>query len=242
MTERPESIDELLVEALALEEQAVAMPAQIFSPARRFTDHPDREDAHEILAGILADSESAFVRRVTYTGLRYAGRFHATTTSLDDDVLKGLADPAGWVVYDAVWLAQDMAADSGRVREALRAVADGRQSHFDRDSESWVKARERARNVLLGQRPCRLIASSAVHPSSPLRGGAGGGNGAGWIAAVPSEPPPSLPLPARGRGSRQPFATEPIRRTPVSSARCAAAPPWRAPPCPSRRRRGSSRR
>lgn len=143
MNDEPETVDDLLSEALLLEEQSVAMPAEIFSLARRFADHPEREHVHDVMVDVLTDSENPFVRRIAYTGVRFAKEWHATSC-LDDFVLLGLGDASGWVVHDAVWLAQDMQVDTPQVRIALESVAEGTHRHFDGGSPGWVKARERA--------------------------------------------------------------------------------------------------
>jgi hypothetical protein len=138
------SLDEYIAEARGLERQTVAMPLQIFSLARKFADHADQAQAQDLMVTILANSESAFVRRVAYTGVRYAGNYHATKLLLNEFLLKGLSDTEGWVVYDSVWLAQDLGANEQTVLTAILSVANGNHPSFVADDDSWARAQDRA--------------------------------------------------------------------------------------------------
>ena len=135
-----------------LGQQAVAMPVQIFSLSRRLTDHPDR---HEALGAMqqFFDDDSAFVRRVAYTALRFMGQAgrDLDPAALDRRVVKGMSDEAVWVRYDAAWIAGVIKGDDTAYANALRKmIEDAVASQVNRadKSDAEHKALTRARESL----------------------------------------------------------------------------------------------
>lgn len=110
----------IIAEASALGKQAVAMPVQIFSLARRLADHPDRQETLAAMERFF-DAESAFVRRIPFTALRFMGQDarDLDPDELDRRIVEGMADPAVWVRYDAAWVAGEIVGDDAAFTDAL---------------------------------------------------------------------------------------------------------------------------
>jgi len=139
-------------EARDLGEQPVAMPVQIFALARRLADHPDRA---ETLAAMhpFFDDESAFVRRVAYTALRFMGQAgrDADPAALDRRIVSGMRDDAVWVRYDAAWCAGDVVGDDAAFAAALRQMIEdavAAQANRVDKNDAAHKALTRARDSL----------------------------------------------------------------------------------------------
>ncbi len=117
-----QEIQTLIGDVITLEAQTTAMPVQIFSLARRFAEHGDRDETFAVLEPMAFDSESAFVRRVAMTALRFmgqAGRDYLPT-DVDRRIIAGMQDPAVWVRYDAAWAAGEIEGEGDAFATALR--------------------------------------------------------------------------------------------------------------------------
>ena len=118
-----QGITSIMDEAFELGQQSVAMPVQIFSLARRLTDHDDRGEALAAMEQFF-DDESAFVRRVPLTALRFMGQAgrDLDPQALDKRIIKGMSDPAVWVRYDAAWAAGEIKGDDAAFAAALKQM------------------------------------------------------------------------------------------------------------------------
>lgn len=145
-------IQQIMDEASDLGQQAVAMPVQIFSLARRLTDHPERAEALAAMEGFF-DHENAFVRRVAYTALRFMGQAgrDLDPEGLDRRIIEGMQDPAVWVRYDAAWAAGEIRGDdavfAAGLREMIGAAEAAGADELD-ENDSAHKALARARTSL----------------------------------------------------------------------------------------------
>ena len=93
----------LIVEAVELGADTIAMPVRIFALARKFADMPDPAETVRVLQATAFDDDSMFVRRMAHTALRFIGRSDVATVDVPALILRGLDDPHPWVRYDAVW-------------------------------------------------------------------------------------------------------------------------------------------
>lgn len=146
------AIREVMDEAFELGQQSVAMPVQIFSLARRLTDHPDRSEAIAAMTPFF-DDDSAFVRRIAYTALRFMGQpgRDADPAALDGRIISGMSDEAVWVRYDAAWCAGEIAGDDPAFAEALRQMIEtavAAQANRADKTDAAHKALTRARDSL----------------------------------------------------------------------------------------------
>lgn len=145
-------IREIMDEAFELGQQTVAMPIQIFSLARRLTDHADRQEALAAMENFFSD-ESAFVRRIAYTALRFMGQAgrDLDPANLDQRIVDGMSDPAVWVRYDAAWAAGEIRGNDGSFAAALKemiAAAEANGADALPENDSAHKALARARTSL----------------------------------------------------------------------------------------------
>jgi hypothetical protein len=139
-------------EAFELGQQSVAMPVQIFSLARRLADHPDRAETLAAMAQFF-DDDSAFVRRIPYTALRFMGQAgrDADPQGLDRRIVQGMRDPAVWVRYDAAWCAGVITGDDEGYAVALRQMIEdavAAQANRADKNDAVHKALTRARDSL----------------------------------------------------------------------------------------------
>jgi hypothetical protein len=142
----------IMLEAFELGEQDVAMPAQIFSLARRLTDHPDRNEALGAMDQFFKD-DNAFVRRIAFTGLRFMGQSgrDMMPKALDRRIVEGMRDEAVWVRYDAAWCAGEIAGDDAAFAAALRQMIEdavAAQANRADKNDASHKALSRARDSL----------------------------------------------------------------------------------------------
>ena len=117
-------LDMLCDEAEVIGRQSVIMPSEIFSLARKFADHPDRVNAIRAIDDQLLDDDSAFVRRVGLTALRFMGPdagVHGRETVIRA-VLDRVHDDNPWVRYDAAWLAGVVPLEPDAFANALRST------------------------------------------------------------------------------------------------------------------------
>ncbi|MGO1068905.1 hypothetical protein [Lysobacter sp. CA199] len=142
----------IMDDAFALGQQSVAMPAQIFSLARRLADHEDRGEALAAMEQFF-DDDNAFVRRVAHTALRFMGQggrdFDPQT--LDRRIVEGMSDPAVWVRYDAAWAAGEIKGDDTAFATALKAMIQAAEAAGADDldeNDSAHTALKRARKSL----------------------------------------------------------------------------------------------
>lgn len=139
----------IMDEAFELGQQVVAMPIQIFSLARRLTDHPDRREALVAMQNFFED-DNAFVRRVAYTALRFMGQAgrDLDPETLDHRIVSGMGDDAVWVRYDAAWCAGEIKGDDaafssalGEMIEAAEAAGAGQLDENDAAHKALSRAR-----------------------------------------------------------------------------------------------------
>lgn len=145
-------IREIMDETHDLGQQVVALPIQIFSLSRRLTDYADRTEALAAMEQFF-DDDSAFVRRVAYTALRFMGQDgrDLDPKALDARVVKGMSDAAVWVRYDAAWLAGVIKGDDRAYAAGLRQmIEDAVAAQVNRadKSDAEHKALTRARDSL----------------------------------------------------------------------------------------------
>lgn len=150
--ELSDGIRDIVEEAGDLGQQTVAMPADIFSLSRRLADHGDRREALAAMQQFFGD-DSAFVRRVAYTALRFMGQDgrDLDPAALDARVISGMSDPAVWVRYDAAWIAGDIQGDDAAYAGALRKMIEdavAAQANRADKSDAEHKALTRARESL----------------------------------------------------------------------------------------------
>lgn len=142
----------IMDEAFELGQQTVAMPIQIFSLSRRLTDHADRQESLAAMENFFSD-ESAFVRRIAHTALRFMGQAgrDLDPANLDQRIADGMSDPAVWVRYDAAWAAGEIRGNDAAFAAALKkmiAAAEANGADALPENDSAHKALTRARTSL----------------------------------------------------------------------------------------------
>lgn len=102
----------------------LTMQVDIFSLARQYTDHPDRDAAIDALTTHAFDHQSAFVRRVGYTAIRFMGQDarDRRPDTIDQLIAEGMSDPALWVAYDAAGCSGEIEGDNAAYLKALEQL------------------------------------------------------------------------------------------------------------------------
>ena len=114
-------VDDLI--RTALDHADRLQPIQMARLATEFAKLPDPAAVVPLVLASLLAHPSADVRRVGLGACRRMGAFAAP--GLKGAAIEKLADPDGWVRYDAVWLIRDAGYDGPDVREALGRAGRG---------------------------------------------------------------------------------------------------------------------
>lgn len=148
MNDLSPEIREIMDEAFELGLQDFAMPVDIFALSRKLADHPDRNETLVAMEQFFTD-DSAFVRRVPYTALRFMGQSgrDADPAALDKRIVEGMKDEAVWVRYDAAWCAGEIKGDDAAFAAALKdmiATAEAKGLDDTPENKNERTAHERA--------------------------------------------------------------------------------------------------
>jgi D-alanyl-D-alanine carboxypeptidase len=157
----------LVDKSVRLGNRPMIMPIEELRLAVAFAELPCREEVVTNLIGELFDHQNMHVRRIAVIACRKSGAFGVP--GLKEALTRKLADPEGWVRYDAAWAILEAKYDSSEIRACLAALADGislpadrervRRNLGDADLQAKVRARETLDALLA---PRTILASLGI--------------------------------------------------------------------------------
>src|ERR1043166_422181 len=157
----------LVDKSVRLGNRPTIMPIEELRLAVAFAELPCREEVVTNLIGELFDHQNMHVRRIAVIACRKSGAFGVP--GLKEALTRKLADPEGWVRYDAAWAILEAKYDSSEIRACLAALADGislpadrervRRNLGDADLQAKVRARETLDALLA---PRTILASLGI--------------------------------------------------------------------------------
>ncbi|HJY75059.1 MAG TPA: M15 family metallopeptidase [Burkholderiales bacterium] len=157
----------LVDKSVRLGNRSMIMPIEELRLALAFAELPRQAEVITRLIGELFDHQNMHVRRIAVIACRKSRAFEVA--GLKEALTRKLADPEGWVRYDAAWAILEAQYDSSEIRAQLAALADGvslpadrerlRRNLGDDELQAKVRARE-ALDVLLA--PRAILASLGI--------------------------------------------------------------------------------
>ncbi|MBX3628126.1 MAG: hypothetical protein KF892_24160 [Rhizobacter sp.] len=111
----------LFSKSVALGNQQIVMPIDLFDLAQKFSDLPGQEEVVAKLISTMFSHESMQVRRIALHACLRSKRY--AVTGLQEAIAARLGDSSFWVRYDAAWLVEDSKITSPEIVTGLRKMA-----------------------------------------------------------------------------------------------------------------------